>query len=356
MHEAITTTTRRLRAGYLTVSLLGVLFGACLLWHTRASAETKPGITVSPVQLPINLIKGEANKTGTVIVRNDYTQPVSFDVSFRGLKLVGNNLVPSDAPEGALAATMAVTPREFTLEPGKAIEIHVTVSDAASLSPGGHYAALLIRQVAEVSNQLSLTPAVSVALFVTKEDGAQRRISVSSVSTEGHIFRLPTSLTATFSNEGNVPAVPRAAVSIYDPVGKMVMNGVINTESVAIYPGGRLRLQTNLTTVGSSWLPGWYREEVLYRYDGTDSQQRFVAHKLVIPLQSVAIAAALIVVAVGFVRLGLGYFYRYRARRARFAVRQAAQKRPQRSMDIIASTGHRTARKPRRSDEKVDNS
>jgi hypothetical protein len=325
----------------LMVAIFAATLGGAIAlgWGSHAlAAPTKPGITISPINLSLDLRKGDDATSGTINVRNDYSRATEFTAAVRGMQLSGDSsLVPSDSPELALAASLVITPSNFTLEPGQSIDVRVTLSNSAKLSPGGHYASVLIRQTADTGNSLSLNPAISVAIFVIKEDGAIRAVKISSVDSGGSIFNVPHSLTANFDSLGNVSMVPRAAVSVYDPLGHMVASGVLNTGSVPIYPNKSVRLETHLISLALGWVPGRYKEQVLYRYDGTDTQQVAVAYKWVVPLPFLAVLAACLVLLAGGIRLGWVLYSNWRAKKQRAKAEETAPKRQPRSFDIIVN-------------------
>jgi len=322
----------------LWLVLLSFLWLSVMLRLTTAGclASTAGGVTVAPANVTLDIQKGKPGPSETVSVRNDYAESVTFSVAVQGQQITTDgSLAPSGALEPAMAGLLAATPEGFSLAPQQSINLKITVKDAARLAPGGHYASLLIRQsAAEGQKGLALSSAVSVSVFVIKEDGAVRSVGAGAVHALGRVAQLPSAATVDFQNLGNVAVVPRASAKIYDPRGHLVMAGVINQESVPITPGKTARLQAPLTPVGYSWLPGRYTLRVLYRYDGTDQQKTVSATLLVVPVAFIASTILLVLVGVVVYRLA-----RLRAQsrllRSTAHLTQPASASSQKFMDVI---------------------
>ena len=84
------------------------------------------------------------------------------------------------------------------------------------------------------------------------------------------MWRLPSSLSLSFSNEGNVHVVPRGAVLIKNSAHKTVAKGIINPESSLILPGHKRTYKVSLASQKQFLWPGRYSVEYTYRFDGID--------------------------------------------------------------------------------------
>lgn len=318
-------------AGSLIVGLM-----LCVLCPRVFALPASRGVTVSPAQITMSIDKNETSAEDSVSVRNDYAQPLRFEASIRGIQQSGDgSLVPSTDIDRSLAATLSVTPRSFSLEPGQSINLRLVVTDSGQLSPGGHYASLFIRQANDdTEQQLSLSPAISVTIFLIKENGAIRDLSVSSAKDDGSLFRVPKNITLTFYNNGNVRLVPRASVSLRAPGGAQVKSGVVNQESLWVLPSGNSNLQAHLASLSLPWLPGRYTMHVLYRYDGSEAQKELIISRWVFPPLA---AASCVIIGLGFavvIRLAVLRMQRHRKQR-RAAELALAELEKSRSIDGI---------------------
>lgn len=280
-------THQRSRAVKAVVVLL--VAACCLVASGRggsvlAQEAADGGITVAPSRATLEIAKGATSGSVPVSVRNNYDQTVSFETAVWGVKqLHDGSLSPSDDPGATINDALSVIPHSFALEPGQSINAQITVQDSSRLSPGGQYAAIIIKQIDSAGRNLSLSPAVSVITFIIKEDGAVRKLSTSSITESGSLFRLPDRVTASFINEGNLSVVPRASVQVRGPNGAIVKTGVLNQESLWAPPSNTLKVQADLIVLTRAWIPGRYSTHVFYRYDGSDDTREVVVSRWIVP-------------------------------------------------------------------------
>lgn len=341
MHAARRLPTRVL-AG-LSAAVVSVLVLPAQVLATTAPA--KAGITVAPAHIVLQIAKGQQQQEATVGVRNDYAQAVSFDVTIQGLQQNAKGiLVPTGTPDAAIAALMTVSPQRFTLEPGKSVNLKLLLHDTEQLSPGGHYAALFIRQAGAEGQKLSLAAAVSVSMFIIKEEGAVRSVAVTSVRHDGMLFRLPRTVTVGFKNEGNVSVVPRAAVTMSGPTRPVLATAAMNQESLWAVAGGATTIQAGLQQHSMAWLPGSYTLNVVYRYDGSDAQHVASVRFWVVPLPFVGVMFLAGVAIIGLVRYRRSILRLLRSKVRRKNSRPTHAVSPShkpKTMDIVVSSAAR---------------
>jgi hypothetical protein len=266
--------------------LAGLALALFSLTTSTAEAQQPPtaGITVAPASITLELSKGTATQEGAIGIRNNSAQPVRLSAAIRGLEqATDGSLAPSTKIDPGIAKALSVDRSEFILDAGKSVNLKLRAQDNPELMPGGHYASLFIREVQASGQNLMLSQAVSVRIFMIKENGAVRALSVESVRDNGGLFSVPSAVTVTFGNPGNVGVVPRASVGVYDPRGRMVASGVLNIESVMVQPGKQAQLRAAVVGQGRAWLPGKYVQRVMYRYEGSDEQITGSASMIIIP-------------------------------------------------------------------------
>jgi hypothetical protein len=84
------------------------------------------------------------------------------------------------------------------------------------------------------------------------------------------LFKLPTSVTLRFHNDGNTHVVPRGVISLLTKNGKLISKGVINENSNIILPQNFRRYTVNLETVSNAGIGGAYTLKTDFRFDGID--------------------------------------------------------------------------------------
>lgn len=238
-------------------------------WISHAiSVGAAGGITVAPGYVRMNVTKANPVRDATVTVRNDFSVPVTLEATLSDIDQKKGVLVPTDQPDSELSRFVEINPSIFELQPSQAINIQLRLTDSPKLGPGGHYGALVIKQTPIPGSNIPIRPAVSVSLFIIKEDGAIRQIALKSLDMSGMSVSLPKTLDMTFQNAGNVDVVPKALVLLAGRDGTVYAKGVVNEESVPVFPNNQVILRSNLTTLQKTWKPGRYSFYVQYRHDG----------------------------------------------------------------------------------------
>lgn len=177
-----------------------------------------------------------------------------------------------------LASWMRLGSERFIVPAGESEHIPVTIENRESLSPGGHYGAVLFQIKRgedsfspDGSSVVALDPSFAALVFVRKSGGAVERIDYKGVnSVESDIFGITDKLFIRFQNAGNVHLVPRGRVTVTDVRGRVVRKGVINGESGRVLPESFRAYPVKLKTVAAAWLPGAYETTVEWRYDGRE--------------------------------------------------------------------------------------
>ncbi len=269
----------------------------------KSTAIPLSGITIAPALLTAQIGSKQPRTSTTIGVRNNFDVPVTVSAALNGFDIRNNALVPTVTTEKTLAGVVSLSPAEIVIPPGNSKNITVEVSDTASLAPGGHYLSILLTETAFGSRldapQLSLRPAVSVTLYVIKEDGAIRGIKARSLRLNRSLFSLPKTADATFFNDGNVQSVPRGVIRLSDSAGGAVLSqGILNQQSVPVYPRATVTLQAQLQEQAIIRLPGRYQASLQYRYDGQESTQKLTNSFWYVP-KSFVIALLLIITVVG---------------------------------------------------------
>ena len=138
----------------------------------------------------------------------------------------------------SLAPFVSFETDSIVLEPGSSEEIEIKIDNRDSLSPGGHYAAIVVRnvEVRETENQ-KILPAISALLLVRKTGGEEFNITIRDIGWNPTLsFKIPEEIVIQFENNGNVHDIPRGTVKITDMFGRVVYQGILNENSSYLLP------------------------------------------------------------------------------------------------------------------------
>lgn len=290
--------------------LLLVLFG--LARHNSALAATNsrlPGVTVSPAFQQATVTANQSELPITFTVTNNKASTQAFKLSVAdfntlgesgGLFFAGANPTELQKKYG-LAKWISLSQNQLTLEAGQTAKIQADILNLPSLTPGGHYGALMLELASNSSassgNKVSVHPIASSLLFVTKTGGDTHKLSLADVSIKRSLFGLPSNITLRFHNDGNSHLVLRGSVIITNGKSKIVSKGIINEDSNIILPETFRQYQVPLRALaGASY--GHYKLRVDFRFDGIDQFRSYQTTLFIVPLGFVVLAIIIMVVAI----------------------------------------------------------
>lgn len=264
---------------------MGVIAFCVSMNTAQAATQTKPsgGITISPAFQEIIVSPNMAGQTYEFTVKNNTSEPYEFSLSavdFGSLDESGGVLFSGQSKrllnyKYGLSQWVTLERDRIVVEPKSTAKVPVTIENKESLSPGGHYGAILVSptQSGERPTKVEINQVLSSLLFVKKQGGEIYRLGLVDYSVKTHVASLPSTADLRFQNAGNVHVVPRGTVTIHDPAGRLVKRGIVNQNSAIMLPETFRKLSVPLETVGTAWLPGKYRFSVAYRFDGRDIEE-----------------------------------------------------------------------------------
>lgn len=280
--------SRSLRLAPLLLIILVSIFLPTKNLHAQQGS-----INVSPVQITTSISSENPQRVETVSVKNNFDKKVTLAAEPYGIDKQTGSLSATEVPDEVLSEVIAISNTEFTLDPGESIALKIQISDTERLAPGGHFAAILIKQVGDADDNVGIQQAVGISMYIIKEDGAIRSLTLEGGFMSVFSFVVPSSVNLRFNNMGNVRAVPRAAVTVQSGA-QIIAKGVSNVDSIPVAPGNDVTLNTPLTKLKSSWLPSKQTVNVQYRYDGQNESQVATQTFLYIPWQSLVCLTILI--------------------------------------------------------------
>lgn len=246
-----------------------------------AQANQPEAITIQPFLQEVSIESGQRQPSFFVEVFNNTPSLYSFTaqaVDFGSLDETGGVLFAGSqsselVKKYGLAKWLVIENSRQSLAAGQKVRIKVKIDNRSDLSPGGHYAAIILsgdkgrRDAAEVN--VSLQKNISALIFAKKTDGALFGLELNQITPNSNFLRKASQVKLEFFNPGNVHVVPRGEVKIIGPFNKLVGRGIINAESAIVLPETKRVLNVPIQSTGSAILPGVYRLEASFRYDGS---------------------------------------------------------------------------------------
>ncbi len=291
------------------------LFGAILIFWLLISSreclaenqlEKSQGFSITPFSQEIILENGQVKGDSFIEILNNNDTIATFDLSiidFGSLGETGGVAFLGSANDlknkFGLASWLSLEKEIITLKSGETQKIQIKVKNEESLSPGGHYAAVMAKltdnknTLSASSSEIAFAPSFASLVFVKKIGGEIYDIKLNDVEFQHGLFDLPDTVKLRFQNIGNVYLVPRGIVKLVDPLGREVMKGIINNESALILPETSRVFSITLKNIAPILLPGKYEILVEYRYDGKD--EKVIYTKDVDFMTQTAILAGLII-------------------------------------------------------------
>ncbi len=272
---------------------------------------------ISPTQVSLTLSATAPEATSEVTLTNDSSSSVLVTIRFEDFSAtaLGTPQLGAAASRYSLKKWIRTSTPEFTLEPGASRKVDLRVTNEAELAPGGHYTALVVTQsspeAAAGEKNVQLRDALVSSIFLVKEGGESPRLGVGDFVLEHSLFSLSSTQSVQLLNLGNTQVVPRGTVQIIDPLGNLVAKGTINNESSILLPeSGRLYV-SELNQIAEATVPGNYRTEVAFRYDGRDEYTIAYQSSFLLPLNIfLLISAAGVVVLLICIRMSVRYWKR----------------------------------------------
>jgi hypothetical protein len=269
---------------------------------------TAAGVTISPPFREVVLQPDRPTAQFNLTVRNDTAVTQAFRLTVQdfgsldesgGVAFLGTKASDLEYKYG-LAGWLIPGTDSISLEPGQTRKVNLTIENRSSLTPGGHYAAVLLTSQSSPENgqkpRVVIKQVLSSLVLVKKVGGEVYGLALDRIEVASNLLKPPDKLKLRFQNSGNVHVVPRGTVELKDPRGHIVNKGLINPESTWILPESFRLYSSSLRQTNAAWLPGRYTLEVKYRYDGkadfeTSSRTFFHLGRLgVIGLIAIAVA------------------------------------------------------------------
>ncbi|MEK7600084.1 MAG: hypothetical protein AAB462_03570 [Patescibacteria group bacterium] len=267
----------------IAVITLAIVVAVVSANQSEALAQPTSQVTIVPFLQTVRVESNEPTKTVDLTITNRSSKTQNFHLNVLnfgtlnetgGLVFSGNN-ASTLAKKYGLATWLRLSVSDLVLEPTQSSTVQATIINDVSLTPGGHYGAVVasVNTKDDVGgNKVNVKQELSSLIFATKVGGEKYDLSLKGVKYDVGWGQLPSQITLRFKNTGNVQVVPRGIVKIVSPRGNVVSQGVINEASSYVLPETYRQLPVSLKSVAKEGIwPKFYRLDVYYRYDGINS-------------------------------------------------------------------------------------
>jgi hypothetical protein len=275
----------------LAALALVVVTGLSNIGTARAATPTpikkRPvgGVTISPAFQQIAIGQSEDSKDGQIKLTNNTGEPLEFAISVTdfgsldetgGVAFIGKDQKALNYRYG-LTSWLTLEQDRVVVDPKATKVVPFTIDNKESMAPGGHYGAIMVTptQTGQDPSKVDVNQILTSLLFVNKQGGDVYKLGIQDVSIQHSLLSAPSTVSLRFQNAGNVHVIPRGVLTITDPRGVEVKQGVINDGSAIILPQAFRQLKAPLLNLGSAWMPGRYHLSIAYRYEGESSVQYY---------------------------------------------------------------------------------
>ncbi len=227
----------------LRIGFFLILFLLCFSVKVSFASEN---IALTPAYQEVDISEKESQKKISFTLFNNTSHSSQFELS-------PVNFAPNDPNGGikffeakqssylfSLASYLQFESTNFILEAHEKKEIPIIIENRQDLSPGGHYAALIVKQIPG-EGETKISPAISALIFLKKVGGERYNLSLKDISYPSSLFTFsyPKDIRATFQNEGNIHLVPYGRSEVRDMFGRLLYAGVLNENSFFVLPDSR---------------------------------------------------------------------------------------------------------------------
>jgi hypothetical protein len=249
----------------------------CFLPKPVLAAET--GFSVSPPFQEVVINRNDSYKESEIEIKNNTDSSVVFNISpvdFGSLDNSGGIVFLGSSESGerkySLASWIQIDRNKLILDAHSSQKIKVSIINKDSLSPGGHYGAILVTLDSDLTqgNNVGIKQSYASLFFVKKTGGEIYSLKINKIDFKHNFLRINKKIKLNFQNDGNVHLVPRGTISVMDPFNRLVLRQSINIDSSIIIPESFRDFNVTLDKVSSLIWPGKYRLFIDYRFDGQD--------------------------------------------------------------------------------------
>jgi len=252
----------------------------------KSKADQTEGIQISPLTFNLDIGPGQSKEL-SLNVKNYNPTEVNYTIETELFSSVSDDGAPSFAPETQKEGVTTIVdwmtfsdPKEGTLTAGEAKNIHFTVTIPVGAEPGGHYAAVFVKQVNKLpdgSTQLGVSSRVGALILASVPGATTKGAEISEFNPPEFVWRGPIDLSFKVKNTGSVH---------YDSVGQVSIHPTLGHD-VVIDAGTHTVIPNNARSYKVSWdkkYPFGYYKLTATAKDGAGNDVTAVATMWALPL------------------------------------------------------------------------
>ncbi len=224
----------RTRSKLFSIALVSVVFFA-LVTH---AAFAQVGISLYPIKFRVTIEPGNTySDTVTVINPNDYPIGVQPEVeNISGGDEGSVDLIETDIPHG-ISAWIQIDKTKFDLAPQERKQVHFTIAVPANGEPGGHYGAILFRDVPPEGGPASgvgISGRIGSVVLVEVPGKTSKTGELVSFTGPSYVDHGPVNMEFVVKNTGNTHFDPQGTITAS---GLLVGKTNISYEPRVVFPG-----------------------------------------------------------------------------------------------------------------------
>ncbi|HPJ17158.1 MAG TPA: hypothetical protein PK639_02950 [Candidatus Woesebacteria bacterium] len=173
-----------------------------------------------------------------------------------------------------LASWMSVSSDQIVVPAKSKTKFKVLISNKESLSPGGHYAGVILESNQQNEKDLGFKQVFSSLILLKKRGGEIVSWKLKDLNFKNNYWEIPSEVLINFQNSGNVHVVPRGKIEITDSFGRVVANGLINRESGFVLPETIKTVKTEIVRNKKIVMIGKMKMVINYRIEDEESWQK----------------------------------------------------------------------------------
>lgn len=208
--------------------LFALLMFAFTMAPIAAKAENK-GIQISPLTFNFDIKTAEVKSDNKILIKNNNAEAMNYALEVENFNKVSNEGAPSfsglETQEGVSTLMDWITfsaPKEGVLKPGEEKEINFAVSVPNGAEPGGHYAAIFVKEVRKTPEgqvEIGISSRVGTLLLVSVPGETKKGARLFDFSFPKFVWKGPISFSMKVENSGTIHYDSKGEVSIKPILG-----------------------------------------------------------------------------------------------------------------------------------------
>lgn len=263
---------------FLSTALLFVL----IIAPKTIKAENK-GLQISPLTFKFDIKTAEVKDDNKVFIKNNNPEAINYTLEVENFSKVSDEGAPSfsglETQEGVTTLADWITfssQKEGILQPGEEKEVDFSVSVPNGAEPGGHYAAIFVKEVKKTPEgkvEIGISSRVGTLLLVSVPGETKKDARLFDFSFPKFVWKGPINFSMKVENTGSIHYDSKGAISIKPLLGTtatvdmgthtIIPKNVRNFEGTwnKKFPFGRYTLTASatngdgqpVTTTGTLW-------------------------------------------------------------------------------------------------------